>query len=148
MPRETPCDRSRPSSRTGSEITDGMQLKKILDDKTLKRKCQTGNEADRNIRAGMIMKAIKKAKVVEPDRDWPQDKHELREALYAYVKEAMDDTSENNEGAKLGTITANCGIAARTFKNEPSKSKEIYQTADPEVARTANGTVAEVARGL
>ena len=56
-----------------SETTTEMQIKKILQDKTLNRNNQAGNEKEKRFRAQMILKAIEKAKAVNPDRNWPQE---------------------------------------------------------------------------
>ena len=115
-----------------SKKADDEQIAKILRDKTLRRD-QAGTEQERLTRARMILKAIKKAKSTEPDREWPQDEHELGEALTEYAKEAMAAAKKPGQhGAdanelKLGTSAANCGIAARMFSIESSKSKENVQ---------------------
>ena len=77
-----------------SETANEVQIKKILQDKTLNRNNQAGNEKEKRFRAEMILKAIQKAKTVNPERNWPLEEHELGGALSGYVEEAMKDAYE------------------------------------------------------
>ena len=76
----------------------------------------------------MILKAIQKAKTVNPERNWPLEEHELGGALSGYVEEAMKDAYEEDKTAKLGNCATNCGIAARILSTESNKSNSNENT--------------------
>jgi hypothetical protein len=131
-----------------SETANEVQIKKILQDKTLNRNNQAGNEKEKRFRAEMILKAIQKAKTVNPERNWPLEEHELGGALSGYVEEAMKEAYEEDKTAKLGNCATNCGIAARIFSTESNKSNSNENTQLAQQLKMQGDQISKLAKML